>query len=542
MRVPTYRQETARSAKGTGRLLTAQLNPRAMAAPALALQEAGNALMAYGVEKYKIQVDTQINQATNYLTSELQAISDEAIYATGDSIVAEEKAKQKMTQLVQDVNTGVKLIGGEPLLTNKTAKNQFTATSFQLLNQQLRQLRKDNFQNVKNQQTSNMDTVIERSLDIVSNLSRPFAERQSALEDIVNPAYGAIASGVRDNLIDSRGSATRIDETYDNIVRTIADRYMANPKRDPQAVAQAIEDGTVPDAFFNMAFQELPPKTKQSVIKDMFAIAKARNDRADQIAEEKEQDQEDIYQSDFAFIINQGDKNPTEAKAKFEKLKGEHWFDAKTLKEAKAVLNIDQPVAKTESNPETVQILETAIITNNYSMDVFEAHKAELDEQDRGKYLKEVDNERKEGYGVARNKIARAMGYIEGVANNDELGYASGTLYNTAMSRLQEKIDERDRVAITTSYMQMQTLAETVITDMQEETTNMITKALISQLSNLTEFSKRIFGDKFVVDPNRPIGSALDAIASMPKNDGNQGLRLGRVAELRAIQEKYGIE
>lgn len=541
MRVPTYKQETGRTSKGQGRLLTAQLNPRAMAAPMLAVQEAGNALMAYGVEKYKIQVDTQINQATNYLLSELQTLSDEAIFSVGDPIVAEDKAKKKMEQLVKDVNNGTKFPGTEPLLTNKTAKNQFTATSFKLLSEQLRQLQKDNFQNVKNQKIANMDTVIERSQDIISNLSRPFAERQSAMEDIFNPAYGAIASGVRDNLIDSKGSATRIDEAYDNIVRTIADRYMASAK-DPQDVAQAIEDGTLPDAFFNMAFQELPQKTKQSVINDMFTIAKARNDRADEEAEKLEQEQEDIYKSDFAFIINQGDVNPTEAKLRYEKLKAEHWFDSKTLKEAKAVLKIDQPVAKTESADEAVQEIEMAIVTNNFNIDVYERLKPDLSAADRAKYLGELDNERKEGYGVARNKIARAMGYIEGVANNDELGYASGTLYNTAMSRLQEKIDERDKAGTMTSYMQMQTLAETVITDMQEETTNMIRKAIISQLSNLTEFSKRIFGDKFVVDPNRPIGSALDALASMPKKDGNEGLRFGRAAELRAIQEKYGIE
>ena len=541
MRVPTYKQETGRTSKGTGRLLTAQLNPRAMAAPMLAVQEAGNALMAYGVEKYKIQVDTQINQATNYLLSELQTLSDEALFATGDPIVAEDKAKKKMEQLVTDVTNGTKFPGTEPLLTNRTAKNQFTATSFKLLSEQLRQLQKDNFKNVKNQKIANMDTVIERSQDIISNLSRPFAERQSAMEDIFNPAYGAIASGVRDNLIDSKGSATRIDEAYDNIVRTIADRYMSSAP-DPQDVAQAIEDGTVPDAFFNMAFQELPPKTKQAVIKDMFTIAKARNDRADEEAEKIEQAQEDIYKSDFAFIINQGDVNPTEAKLRYEKLKGAHWFDSKTLKEAKAVLKIDQPVAKTESTIEAVQEAEMAIVTNNFNIDVYERLKPDFSPADRAKYLGELDKERKEGYGVARNKIARAMGYIEGVANNDELGYASGTLYNTAMSRLQEKIDERDRAGTMTSYMQMQTLAETVITDMQEETTNMITKALISQLSNLTEFSKRIFGDSFVVDPNRPIGSALDALASMPTNDGNESLRLGRAAELRSIQEKYGIE
>ena len=540
MRVPTYKQETGRTSKGQGRLLTAQLNPRAMAAPMLAVQEAGNALMAYGVEKYKIQVDTQINQATNYLLSELQTISDEAIFSVGDPIVAEDKAKKKMEQLVIDVNNGAKFPGTEPLLTNKTAKNQFTATSFKLLSEQLRQLQKDNFQNVKNQKIANMDTVIERSQDIISNLSRPFAERQSAMEDIFNPAYGAIASGVRDNLIDSKGSSTRIDEAYDNIVRTIADRLMSSAP-DPQDVAQAIEDGTVPDAFFNMAFQELPPKTKQAVIKDMFTIAKARNDRADEEAEKIEQAQEDIYKSDFAFIINQGDVNPTEAKIRYEKLKGAHWFDSKTLKEAKAVLNIDQPVARKESDPEAVRTIETAIITNNYSMDVYEAVKTDLNAGDRGKYLGELDNERKEGYGVARNKIARAMGYIEGVANNDELGYASGTLYNTAMSRLQEKIDERDKAGTMTSYMQMQTLAETVITDMQEETKTMITQALISQLSNMTELTKRIFGDGFVVDPNRPIGSALDAIAEQNRIAPN-AIRFGRAAELEELRRKFGIE
>jgi len=540
MRVPSYKQETGRTSKGTGRMLTAQLNPRAMAAPMLAVQDAGNALMAYGVEKYKIQVDTQINQATNYLLSELQTLSDEAIFSVGDPIVAEDKAKKKMEQLVVDVNNGAKFPGTEPLLTNKTAKNQFTANSFKLLNEQLRQLQKDNFENVKNQKITNMDTVIERSQDIISNLSRPFAERQSAMEDIFNPGYGAIASGIRDNLIDSKGSATRIDEAYDNIVRTIADRYMSSAP-DPQDVAQAIEDGTVPDAFFNMAFQELPPKTKQAVIKDMFTIAKARNDRADEEAEKIEQAQEDIYKSDFAFIINQGDVNPTEAKARYEKLKGAHWFDSKTLKEAKAVLNIDQPVAKTESSVEAVQEAEMAIITNNFNIDVYERLKPDLSPADRAKYLGELDKERKEGYGVARTKIANAMGYIEGVANNDELGYASGTLYNTAVSRLQEKIDERDKAGTMTSYMQMQTLAETVITDMQEETKTMITQALISQLSNMTELTKRIFGDGFVVDPNRPIGSALDAIAEQNRIAPN-AIRFGRAAELEDLRRKFGIE
>lgn len=545
MRVPTYQQETPRSAKGTGRLLTAQLNPRAMAAPALAVQEAGNALMAYGVEKYKIQVDTQINQATNYLTSELRLLSDEAIYATGDPIVAEDKAKKQMRQLVEDVNTGVKLQGGEPLLTNKTAKNQFTVTSFELLNQQLRQLTKDNFQNIRNQQIKNINFVTERSLDKTANSKFSEEERMSAYEDVVNANFGVIAAGSREGSLTPEQVITRYDEFNDDVVRAILQKYMDS--NDPMSVALALsdeDDGTIkptlPDAVLERAFSELSPEQQQSVRDDMFTIAEAKQKRAEDIKQSEINQQEAEWKSDFAFIINQAKTNPDEAQARYDKLIGANWFTPQNKKHAELALGLADPKkTETKSSQESIRILKIAIATNTYTPELVDELASTLSASDFEQYYGFLATEAEEGKTAAINQLRLFTGANEFKDTSGRLGGAADAFFQEAVSKMNKIVNDQNEQGIVVTYQEYINIATTIQDEMQERITQTITRSLIADMQALSKLNDI----QLQIDPERPAQSAIEAINKAIKEEKlDPMLVTGTLLEIESLMFKFGIK
>jgi len=545
MRVPTYQQETPRSAKGTGRLLTAQLNPRAMAAPALAVQEAGNALMAYGVEKYKIQVDTQINQATNYLTSELQLLSDEAIYATGDPIVAEDKAKKQMRQLVEDVNTGVKLQGGEPLLTNKTAKNQFTATSFQLLNQQLRQLTKDNFQNIRNQQRKNINFVTERSLDKTANSRLSEKERMSAYMDVVDPNFGVIAAGSAEGSLSSEQVITRYDEFNDDVVRAILQNYMEN--NDPMSVALALsdeDDGTIkptlPDAVLERAFSELSPEQQQSVRDDMFTIAEAKQKRAEDIKQSEINRQEAEWKSDFAFIINQAKDYPDKAQLLYEKLKGANWFTLQDKKHAELALGLADPKkTETKSSPNSIRILKTALTTNTYTPELVDELASTLSADDYEQYYGYLASEAEQGKSAAIDQLRLFTGANEFKDTSGRLGGAADAFFAEAVSKMNKIVNDQNKQEIVVTYQDYINIATTIQDEMQERITQTITRSLIADMQALSQLNDI----QIQIDPERPAQSAIEAINKAIKEEKLDAMLVtGTLLEIESLMFKFGIK
>ena len=538
MRVPTYRQETGRTSKGQGRLLTAQLNPRAMAAPMLAVQDAGNALMAYGIEKYKIQVDTQVGQATNYLTAELQAIQDEAIYSTGDPIVAEDKAKTKMAQLVKDVNDGTKFIGGEPLLTNRTAKNQFAATSFQLLNQQLRQLRKENFQNVQNQRVANINFFNERALDIAANLNRSMDQRLTAIDDVLNTSYGSIAAGVKDRALSPNDGMTYYDNFNDDVVRAIAQKFMET--NDPMSVAFAIEDRSLDDQIFTQAFDNLAPEAQQTVIDDMFTIAEAKQERANAIEEAKTNQQEQEWQEDFNFIINQGKNKPDEARARYQKLLGANWFTPQNKAHAEVALGLADP-KKTEikSSRDSIEILNNALATNTYTPELLKYHADFLSDGDYEQYYGYLASEAEEGKSAAIQQLRYFTGANEFKDTSGRLDGAADAFFREAVLRMNKIVNDRSEDGIVPTYQEYINIATTIQDEMQERITLTITRSLIEdmkQLGNLNDI-------QIEIDEERPAQSALESINKFIKEKKlDPMLVTGTILEIESLMFKFGIK
>ena len=545
MRVPTYKQETGRTSKGTGRLLTAQLNPRAMAAPMLAVQDAGNALMAYGVEKYKIQVDTQINQATNYLLSELQTLSDEALFTTGDPIVAEDKAKKKMEQLVTDVTNGTKFPGTEPLLTNKTAKNQFTATSFELLNKQLRQLTKDNFANIQNQRVKNLDFFTERSFDNVVNGNLSVEERMRAYQDVVDPVFGIIASGIDDRSISSDQGITRYDEFNDNVVRAILQNYMA--KNDPMSVAMALsdeDDGKIkpilPDAVLERAFSELSPEAQQTVRDDMFKIAEAKQAREDARKEAELNEQEQEWQADFNFIINQAKTKPDQALLLYQKLMGANWFTPQNKAHAELALGLANP-KKTEikSSPDSIRILKTALATNTYTPELLQYHEDNLSAGDFEQYYGFLATEAEQGKSAAIDQLRLFTGANEFKDTSGRLGGAADAFFAEAVSRMNKIVNEQSKEGIVPTYQDYINIATTIQDEMQERITQTITRSLIADMKALGNLNDI----QIEIDEECPAQSALESINKLIEEEKlDSDLVTGTILEIESLMFKFGIK
>ena len=538
MRVPTYQAQVKRSDAGSGQMITAQLNPNTMAAPSLLLADAGNKLAAYGVELYKIQADTQLGLASDMLTSEAQAIADNALDPANnrDPVLAQEKAEAQISALFSQYTSGTKMNGTEPLMTNKTARTQFAANGYKIMSDIIRQLRKDNAPNIKNTAVINTDRIIQNGVDKMSNLNLSLSDRQNAYVDVFDMTFGAIAAGGNSGYFDSKGMGARADNAADDIVRGIAANLMEAPGNSPETVAAAVELGKVTDPIFNKVYDQLTEKQKQTVIKDLYDLADARITRAEAKKEAEEKELSDQLEDAYMFIINQGATNKTQAMLNHEILMGNNYYTPEKKAHAEAVLGINRKEAPKTSSMESLRILRTAISMNTFSAKMLEYHQAFLNNNDREIFLKELENERNEGRTNALSILKNFTGYQDNKDTTSRLGQAADLLYNQAKIQLEERINQRNEAGKTTSYAEYRVVAQQIKTEMQAEVQQTVTTSVLADFQS--DFSIRIFG---VVpqDPDRPIGAILDHLAGIqPQNM----LITGKVLELKTIQNNFGLQ
>ena len=537
MRVPTYQAQVQRSDAGSGQMITAQLNPNTMAAPSLLLADAGNKLAAYGVELYKIQADTQLRLASDMLTSEAQAIADNALDPANnqDPVLAQEQAETQISGLFSQYSSGTKMNGTKPLMTNKTAKTQFAANGYKIMSDIIRQLRKDNAPNIKNTAVINTDRIIQNGVDKMSDLNLSLSDREIAYDDVYNMSHGAIAAGGLSGYIDSKGMGERAKNAADDIVRGIAAKLMEAPNNSPETVAAAVEYGAVTDPIFNKVYDQLTEKQKQTVVKDLYDLADARITRAENKKDAEEKELNDQLEDAYLFIINQGAKDKTQAMLNHEILMGNNYYTPEKKAHAEAVLGINRTVAPKTSSRDSLGILRTAIAQNTFSAKMLEHHSSELSDSDYESFLKELENERNEGRTNALSILKNFTGYQENKDTTSRLGQAADLLYNQAKMKLEDRINKRNQDGISTSYAEYRVVAQDIKTEMQAEVQQIVTTSVLADFQS--ESAIKLFG---VVpqDPDRPIGAILDHLANLNQNM----LITGKVLELKQIQTNFGLQ
>lgn len=537
MRVPTYQAQVKRSDAGSGQMITAQLNPNTMAAPSLLLADAGNKLAAYGVELYKIQADTQLGIASDMLTSEAQAIADNALDPANnrDPVLAQEQAETEISALFSQYSSGTKMNGTKPLMTNKTAKTQFNAAGYKIMSDIIRQLRKDNAPNIKNTAVINTDRIIQNGVDKMSNPNLSLSDRQNAYDDVYNTTFGAIAAAGNSGYIDSKGMSLRADNAADDIVRGIAANLMEAPGNSPETVAAAVELGKVPDPIFNKVFDQLTEKQKQTVIKDLYDLADARITRAENKKDAEEKELNDQLEDAYLFIINQGATNKAQAITNHEVLMGNNYYTPEKKAHAEAVLGINRKEVPTKSSRKALTTIRTAIAQNTFSAKMLEYHSSELSDPDYESFLKELENERNEGRTNALFILKNFTGYQETKDTTSRLGQAADLLYNQAKMQLEERINKRNQDGISTSYAEYRVVAQDIKTEMQAEVQQTVITSVLADFQSDSAIT--LFG---VVpqDPDRPLGAILDHLANLDQNM----LVTGKVLELKTIINNFGLK
>jgi len=125
MKVPQYKERIARSKAGGGVFLTAQANPNAWGAMGKALSDTGDTVYNLGLEKYKIQAQSDVNETMPLFTAQIESIK-EKYKNSRNPLEAEKKIKSEMMKVYKDFSSGsIKNGAGEAYLSSSLSKSAF---------------------------------------------------------------------------------------------------------------------------------------------------------------------------------------------------------------------------------------------------------------------------------------------------------------------------------------------------------------------------------------------------------------------------------
>lgn len=441
MRIPTYRQKTARPRQGSGQMLSSRLNASAMAAPALAyadagkqLAQAGEQIEEFGYKKVLAASEAEAAQANSEYQIKLQDLEEELL--RGDDMVKAEKEFQRRSKQLQQTysknlsNTlGRKSFSALSASTSTKSSLRFSRlANNKLIDQATAATNNKVFDNERNAADLSQ-TPVQRLYEI--------AELRRALEE-AGPIIGFDKA------------AEKLRGSFANITSGILNNKMDAAVRDGKNPHDVVEDwmaGRDTDEVLAELDTVVSDKEKAKIKEKLLQNA----DRIDRRAAREEKRKADLLKADITetkriiFSVNRDDpKSVAAATAAHERMVRLNFYDNRSeRKNAELMLGIgDDPgnrlAEDNQGSPDVYLALKNRATANELSLTELN-EKANLLDADQFKELSAaVSKDRSAAERAAERTIRNAFQfYKDNPIEDQQLKYLAASSYRLVMNDLE---------------------------------------------------------------------------------------------------------
>tara|TARA_R100001086_G_C11842445_1_gene259413 strand:- start:1457 stop:3103 length:1647 start_codon:yes stop_codon:yes gene_type:complete len=442
MRIPTYRQKTARPRQGSGGQISARLNPSAMAAPALAfadaskqLSQAGGQIADFAYKKVLAASETEAAQANADYQIQLQNLEEELLQ------------KKDMVQAEKEFARRSKALQSNYKLSNALGRKSFgSLAASSLTKQSLSFSRRANLKIVDQTKAASDNTVF-TSVRNAADINRSDVARLADIVDIrthlekVSPIIGAQEATTK--------LRSAFAETLSGILTNKMNKAVADgQEKNPHDVIENWMAGLDTDPVLKQLDTVVSDKEKAAIGKKLLSIAdsidqrKAREQKLE--ADRVEKDIKNTRQ--MIFSVNRDDpKSVLKAQEAYDKMVRLNLFKSRAERtNAELMLGIgDAPgrqlAKENQGDPNVYRMLLSRATSNTLSL-------AQLDDKlsflDPGQYKElsaEVERDRSDAERDAQNTVKIAFElFDENMIQDPQLSALSSRAYTAVMNDLKK--------------------------------------------------------------------------------------------------------
>jgi len=495
-----------------------------------AVSDLGQNILEMTVKKFEIEAQTQINNASSMLDTELYAISEKwKKYPHPQT--AEASFIKDIDSAIDRYSSGKRNdINGIPLLTNNLARNSFTAKSQELRLKYVRAFKKHSNEKLISFNKANLSLDIDALTNTVADVSAPQKDRENAFKGIFSTNSiqlddgsvmfeGALSRSFTDGTLDAEEVVTRRDAALSAIMKgTMLNLMYAS--NDPSSVAQGFATETLTDPIMKNVFALLSQDEKFNLTKSFMTIAnsieKKRNDERDGINKELN-DKLDIK---FNKIFNLNPTVPaekTEMEGIIADLTDKFHMDStkwtqydKYIKRFEEEDEDDGTSKKNESDRSTLSYLYQLDAGDNLTIAaVNNVNAKKLTVSDYKMFMKAALKEKDDADSAAKIKISSSFKYEQYKDDNSDLSSLAKGLY---FSTYEQLIEWRETDGKNATYHDVQDKAKKLIEANKEPLKELVREQFNTFLS--TFIADGFFTTyEFAFDESNPIKSVSDFFA-----------------------------
>ena len=348
MKIPVYKEKLARTkTSGGGAFLQAQVNSNAWGAMGTALSDVGDMVTKIGMEKYKIQATSDVNETIPLFVAALETIKVNHAKQT-NPVEAEKKVKAKMMAVWKKFSNGnMKKTGeGTPYLSSNLSKRLFSTKASELVTKGILAWKKANNAHIVELNKLNETNAIRLNDKDASNTSLPPDVRDRAYEanfsqvslykkvegqnqnfgNYIGMPSGKYAENAQMGTFSSKEFLTMQKKSLENIVTGISLNLIKSKTHPSMSVTEVLVKGdlkqlTEVDPILAKVWGKLDPQDKLDFIKKVRTL---ENNRKKDVEDAKKEKADVLKAGDEKLkieIINADYSNPKAKAAALLKFK-----------------------------------------------------------------------------------------------------------------------------------------------------------------------------------------------------------------------------
>ena len=340
MKVPTYKRQAESVSGAITPRLSAQASPRVLGAQAEVLAEAGAVLFRAGAEKLRIHAESQALKADQAMQIELRAIVDSA--RTQDiTVKTPADVQQQMRSVYEKYSRGIAVdpATNKSYLRTSNARQAFQVQGYDSYQKYLTEYRKTSNVMMAKQAEVNLIAAVNSEIRNAVDTNKTMESRREALANLIDSdsmydytrqtrrQRGLLRYSASSSIFTAEKSAALVENSIEQIALGTAMSYMGDDSY--AEVASDFVDGDLEakDEVLAFALAELSPTQREALNRKVMDYANKNIARLE--AEQKERDDEmkERLDDQYTEMINIADDDLPRAKAMFEELKDNNYFD-----------------------------------------------------------------------------------------------------------------------------------------------------------------------------------------------------------------------
>ena len=452
MKIPVYKEKLARTkTSGGGAFLQAQVNPNAWGAMGTALSGVGDMVTKIGMEKYKIQATSDVNETIPLFAAALETIKVNHANQT-NPVEAEKRVKTKMMDVFKKFSNGTMKKTGEgtPYLSSNLSKRLFSTKASQLVTNGILAWKKANNAHIVEQNKLNETNAIRLNDKDASNILLPIEERDAAYEanfaiGIPSATYSLIKSidgnfkgmlpgrypeNARKGTFPSKEFLTMQKKSLENIVTGISLNLIKSKTHPSMSVTEVLVKGdlkqlTEVDPILAKVWGQLDPQDKLDFIKKVRTL---ENNRKKDVEDAKKEKADVLKAGDEKLkieIINADYSNPkakAEAFIKFKKLLKNEVFEKSAERNAlESFFEEDDPSGEARKTDNAVfRMLDLLDDQNKLTKKIINDSFLKLKTSDYRAFIKRLKVEKTDAESYVINTVINGSFFIDELNSDDE--------------------------------------------------------------------------------------------------------------------------